>query len=146
VITLGYANEVGEAFRSLVSVRLVHLSYFVASLYVLSHAISRGSRASKQKREERGKDLEFRDLKDRDGFGKLKSMAFFPAVIAADTLVWQGLASVAVPGFVVNRTCALSRVILSSVFKTKLSGPTRRFTVTAIGLCSIPFIIKPIDR
>lgn len=33
---LGYANEVGEAFRALVSVNWVRLSYGVASCYVVS--------------------------------------------------------------------------------------------------------------
>ena len=33
---LGYANEVGEAFRALVHVNWVRLSYGVASCYVVS--------------------------------------------------------------------------------------------------------------
>ena len=62
----------------------------------------------------------------------------------ADTLVWQGLASVAIPGFTINRICALSHFILGK--KSSLSLPVRKVVVTTIGLACIPFIIKPIDR
>ena len=61
-----------------------------------------------------------------------------------DTLVWQGLASVAIPGFTINRICWASGHLLQK--STKLPSITRKWTVTAIGLASIPFIIKPIDR
>jgi len=33
---LGYANEVGEAFRPLINVRLVHATYGVAILYAMA--------------------------------------------------------------------------------------------------------------
>lgn len=41
----GYANEVGEAFRSLVPKAVVWLSYGVASSYVLADAIDKGKKA-----------------------------------------------------------------------------------------------------
>ncbi|XP_014690273.1 mitochondrial fission process protein 1 isoform X2 [Equus asinus] len=44
---LGYANEVGEAFRSLVPAAVVWLSYGVASSYVLADAIDKGKKAGK---------------------------------------------------------------------------------------------------
>lgn len=61
-----------------------------------------------------------------------------------DTLVWQGLASVAIPGFTINRICFLSNIVLR--YTTSLPPATRKWTVTAIGLSAIPFIIHPIDR
>uniref|UniRef100_A0A8C8X068 Mitochondrial fission process protein 1 n=2 Tax=Panthera TaxID=9688 RepID=A0A8C8X068_PANLE len=42
---LGYANEVGEAFRSLVPAAVVWLSYGVSSSYVLADAIDKGKKA-----------------------------------------------------------------------------------------------------
>ncbi|XP_045145560.1 mitochondrial fission process protein 1 isoform X2 [Echinops telfairi] len=42
---LGYANEVGEAFRSLVPAAVVWLSYGVASSYVLADAVDKGKKA-----------------------------------------------------------------------------------------------------
>lgn len=60
-----------------------------------------------------------------------------------DTLVWQMLASVIIPGFTINRVCALSNLLLKK--SEKLPKNTRRWVVTGIGLATIPFIIKPID-
>jgi len=61
-----------------------------------------------------------------------------------DTVVWQGLASVAVPGFTINRICYLANIVLRHT--TSLSPVTRKWTVTGIGLSAIPFIIRPIDH
>lgn len=61
-----------------------------------------------------------------------------------DTLVWQGLASVAIPGFTINRICFFSNILLR--YTTSLPPATRKWTVTAIGLSAIPFIIHPIDN
>ena len=65
------------------------------------------------------------------------------AEAVVDTLVWQGLASVAIPGFTINRICYGANRLLQK--SSALPGPTRKWAVTAIGLGSIPFIIKPID-
>ena len=60
-----------------------------------------------------------------------------------DTLIWQGLASVAVPGFTINRICFLTNYLLKQA--ATLPVPARRWVTTGVGLASIPFIIKPID-
>lgn len=44
---LGYANEVGEAFRALVNVKLVYASYGVASAYVLADTYDKASKVKK---------------------------------------------------------------------------------------------------
>lgn len=41
----GYANEIGEAFRSIVPNSIVWLSYAVASGYVLADTINNGFKA-----------------------------------------------------------------------------------------------------
>lgn len=61
-----------------------------------------------------------------------------------DTLIWQLLASVAIPGFTINRVCALSNYLLKK--SEKLPTNNRKWIVTGIGLFTIPFIIKPIDN
>lgn len=63
---------------------------------------------------------------------------------AADTLIWQTLASVAIPGFTINRLCAASMYLLKK--HSKLPSTTRKWTTVAVGLGSIPFIVKPIDH
>lgn len=44
-LSVGYANEVGEAFRHVVAVRWVYLSYLVSSGYVAAHSLQQGYRA-----------------------------------------------------------------------------------------------------
>lgn len=61
-----------------------------------------------------------------------------------DTFVWQALASVIIPGFTINRVCAASLYLLGKTTRWPL--PVRKWTTTAIGLSTIPFIITPIDR
>ncbi|CAN9504506.1 unnamed protein product [Ophioblennius macclurei] len=122
---LGYANEVGEAFRALVPVSVVWGSYAVATAYVTADAVDKGKKAA---------------LAHGDNPGKTTRVA----VAVVDTFVWQALASVIIPGFTINRVCAGSLYVLRKT--TKLPLPVRKWTTTAIGLSTIPFIITPIDR
>ncbi|MBN3283820.1 MTFP1 protein, partial [Polyodon spathula] len=75
-----------------------------------------------------------------DGTGKTARVA----VAMVDTFVWQALASVVIPGFTINRVCAASLYMLG--LTTRWPLPVLKWTTTAIGLTTIPFIIKPIDR
>jgi len=119
---LGYANEVGEAFRALVHVRWVKLSYLVASGYVLADTQDKAGQKLKEG-------------------GDMSSVA----ISGMDTLVWQAFASVIVPGFFINRLCAASLFGLAKAVPT-VAEASRKWAVTAIGLGSIPFIIHPIDN
>jgi fission process protein 1 len=118
---LGYANEVGEAFRHTVPVKLVRLTYLLASGYVFAHAVSKGHKWSS---------------KDHTHST--------PTHAVVDTLVWQGLASVAIPGFTINRLCSTARWSLNRWGVGTAS--LQRWTVVGVGLSCIPFIINPIDR
>lgn len=44
---LGYANEVGEAFRSIVPLSVVRLSYVISIGYVIADAFDKSKKASK---------------------------------------------------------------------------------------------------
>lgn len=122
---LGYANEVGEAFRALIPVKLVWASYGVATAYVTADAIDKGRKAAVSHTKDTGRSVHV-------------------AVAVVDTFVWQALASVAIPGFTINRLCAASLYLLAK--STRWPLPVRRWTTTAVGLSAIPFIITPIDR
>ena len=122
---LGYANEVGEAFRALVNVKFVYASYGVASAYVLADTYDKASKAKKQ-------------LGNADG-----AMAKV-GVAAFDTLLWQALASVIIPGFTINRICAASLYSLARA-APQISLNTRKWMTTGLGLGVIPFIVHPID-
>lgn len=65
-------------------------------------------------------------------------------VAVVDTFVWQALASVAIPGFTINRVCAASLYVLGTATRWPLT--VRKWTTTAVGLLTIPIIIHPIDR
>lgn len=65
------------------------------------------------------------------------------AVIAGDVFLWQMFASVAIPGFVINRVTWCAGKLLKNA---KVKGIARKWVPTCIGLAAIPFIIKPIDH
>ncbi|EDV24099.1 Mitochondrial fission process protein 1 [Trichoplax sp. H2] len=119
---LGYANEVGEAFRGAIPVRYVKLSYMIAGGYVLADTCNKSSLTSDR--------FKFKSEHDYQVASKF-----------TETLIWQSLASVIIPGFVINRCCAA----FNSFFKL-LHVRNRQVMTTALGLALIPIIIKPIDR
>ncbi|XP_067014841.1 mitochondrial fission process protein 1 [Anabrus simplex] len=123
---IGYANEVGEAFRPLVHVFWVRLSYGIASAYVVADTIHKTVKMNQKE------------------FESEKARRFGVFYAATDTLLWQSLASVIIPGFTINRICAGSLYLLNRT--TKLPQTTRKWITTAIGLSCIPFIFKPIDN
>lgn len=151
----GYANEVGEAFRALVPVSAVWASYAVATAYVSADALDKGRKAAAVSLGQSGSVWIGLSL-DRSSLLSLTSWlclqahaedhgkAARVAVAVVDTFVWQALASVAIPGFTINRVCAASLFLLGKTTRWPL--PVRKWTTTAIGLSTIPFIITPIDR
>jgi len=123
----GYANEVGEAFRALTPKVFVHGTYVVASAYVLADATDKAIKANKKPYADDSK----------------RTAAV--AVGFVDSLVWQAFASVIVPGFTINRTCAGSLWTMEKVIP-KVPLTTRKWITTFIGLGMIPLIIHPIDN
>jgi len=121
---LGYANELGESFRSVVNVKWVVLSYGVASSYVLADTISKSNKVRKE-------------LEKQPGQIK-RTLA-----TAADVLLWQSFASVIIPGFVINRICAGTAFLLK---RTPMKKTPAKWATVLAGLASIPLIIHPIDH
>lgn len=118
----GYANELGESFRPLVPHAWVHASYAVAIAYVLGDTYDKASAAGRQ--------------------ATARSESPGPHVLttALDVLSWQTIASVAVPGLIINRVVALSGALL------RRAGRQPGVVPTLVGLASVPLIIKPIDH
>ncbi|XP_014250583.1 mitochondrial fission process protein 1-like [Cimex lectularius] len=121
----GYSNEIGEALRPFIGRNLVTASYALASAYVIADV---GSKSADAWKNTKGKKP---DVRRKETFKK-----------GSDALVWQSLASVIVPGFVLNRLAAISRFIICKTpayqFRTLLTAAT--------SLAVIPFIVEPIDR
>lgn len=120
---LGYANEVGEAFKSIVPKSFVWASYGIAVTYVLADT---GDKAIK---------VYHADTTPQRGKNVTTSML--------DTFTWQMFASVIIPGFTINRIC-----FGVGLFQKKLPSPLLRnkWLPTIVGLSCIPLIIHPIDN
>lgn len=145
-IPSGYANEVGESFRPLVPVSVVWASYGVATAYVTADAIDKGRKAatvSATPSSPPSLSIPALPLTPVSPQAHPQDPTLV-GVAVVDTFVWQGLASVAIPGFTINRLCAASLALLGSLTRWPL--PVRRWTTTALGLAAIPLIITPIDR
>ncbi|XP_008467745.1 mitochondrial fission process protein 1 [Diaphorina citri] len=112
----GYANEVGEAFRAVVHRQVVNASYGIASLYVLADVTAKTIQAWHSTEHNAGR----------------------VAKIGIDALLWQSLASVAVPGLAINRICYLSRALFARWRQGQVA-------TVVTGLVSIPCVIHPID-
>jgi len=131
---LGYANEVGESFRYQFP-RFVAPSYVVSFGYCLADAATSGKKAYDYARSEHNTTNNAAD-----------NAAIIDSLVSTtDTLLWQSLASVAIPGFAINRivkafrfALAKSPVVVPITFATWLP--------TVVGLGSIPWIIHPIDE
>ena len=124
---LGYANEVGESFRYQFP-RLVVPSYAVAFGYCLADALTSGKKAYESSTKAQ------------------KPNATTTAVVStADTLLWQSLASVMIPGLAINQIVKATRM---AVAKSPAGLPVivSTWLPTAMGLGSIPLIIHPIDH
>ncbi|XP_045468879.1 mitochondrial fission process protein 1 [Harmonia axyridis] len=122
---LGYANEVGESFRAIIGRKWVNFSYGIATLYVFADTMDKTWK-SYEKNKENAKCLQKVTIK------------------GVDTLTWQMLASVIVPGYTINRICAISTYLIKK--SNKVSNRACRIIVPTIALASIPFIISPIDH
>ena len=123
---LGYANEVGESFRYQFP-RFIVPSYAVAFGYCLADAVTSGRGAYESAKQAQ------------------KPTATAESIVStADTLIWQSLASVCIPGLAINQIVKASRF---AVARSPAGVPVAVTTwlPTTMGLGSIPLIIHPID-
>lgn len=127
----GYANEVGEAFAPIVAPIFVPASYAVAITYVFADTIDKTRKV-----------LDNGPYEER----KLTTCA---AIEGLDALIWQLAASVALPGYTIHQVVLIAVAILtaSGVYDNgaEPSGIISAIP-TAIGLGTIPLIVKPLDE
>lgn len=152
---LGYSNELGEAFSAWLFPGGVPLSYAVAVSYVLFDTWDKYTKtlAEAQEKVVSSKTLD-----------KAKLVSTIGLERGIDTLVWQLLASVIIPGYTIHTVVGVSSDILedaleknSGVFPIEwIAGATalppetvlsfaEKSLPTFIGLMTIPFIVHPID-
>ena len=140
----GYLNEIGEAFRPLIPSFIVGLSYIAALTYVFADGISKGIAAGKLTPSTPEPEQSF-----------YNSNLGCTLAASADTLSFQLLASIAFPGYIINRWVTLCGYLthekMDFTALSDLSGGA--FTPdqladtfpTAMGLALIPIIVKPLD-
>ena len=131
----GYANEIGESFRYQYP-KFVVPSYAIAFGYCLADSLSAGYQVMSEKEDIAGGAG---SMSKNDARSKEKRAA----IAVFDTLLWQSLASVAIPGGVINSIVRATRFAVARSVGLPLVVTT--WSPTVAGLGSIPFIIHPID-
>ena len=124
---LGYANELGESFRAFIGSRMVKATYVVALGYGLADAVDK-SRKQLAISQQHGDSIRKQRFECANGF--------------VQTLYWQSLASVFIPGMIINRVVATSGWAMNRLSQNPVA---RKWVPTAVGLAIIPVIIHPID-
>jgi len=136
---LGYANEVGESFRYQFP-RFVLPSYALAFGYCSADAFTSGYN---QYCEGENRDNERKEGDKNTSFFHLSEREESALACTCDTMLWQCLASVMIPGTTINVIVRLSTVIVT---KIRVSSKISKWFPTFCGLGSIPLIIHPIDQ
>ena len=135
---LGYANELGEAFRPLYP-RFVVPSYLVSFGYVVADTYDKATKERHRLQSSVAARASFEGRTHPEQQGA--SINSRVAAMAADTLLWQSFASVIVPGFTIHRVVAASGHLVKG-----MSPQVVKTAPTFIGLAAIPAIIHPIVR
>jgi len=140
----GYANEVGESFKNLISRSSYKMSYAIAICYVLADATDKGLKAENNYSAIAAEQAATKDPLAGGQQSKNSNVEAMKASV--DTLIWQGLASVIIPGFTINRIVWASKKVLESDTIPKIPSSAKKWAPTIIGLSFIPFIVHPIDE
>lgn len=164
---LGYANEVGEAFGAWLPFYGVPLSYAIAVAYVFTDTGDKGVKAWKKA------DKELSQMKDsKKDLDVSKLTTLLATERGVDTVVWQLLASVIIPGTTIHYIVALVHYLLATglnldnpddilpaaatlfaymattlnIDVQTVSEFVEKSVPTFCGLLAIPFIVHPIDN
>jgi fission process protein 1 len=147
---LGYANEVGESFRYQFP-HLVRPSYVLAFGYCFADAASSGWHVWNDK----SYSTSTSTTKNNNSNNNVRM--YQTALATADTLLWQSLASVMIPGATINVIVKATRMALvagpssplmmmaAATVSTAAPSLIAKWLPTSLGLASIPLIIHPID-
>jgi mitochondrial fission process protein 1 len=158
---LGYANEVGESFRYQYP-RGVMPSYLIAAGYCCADAGWSGYNSYCQNSRNNSNNFMMVREEEATKTSSSSSSSSSSAVVAGtstvvmDTLVWQLLASVLIPGATINGIVRIAQFAVHSLTNKNNNTTTKpssalllffhKWTPTTIGLLSIPLIVAPIDR
>lgn len=131
---MGYANEIGESFR-------YQFPRFVVPSYVLSFGYCGMDAATNGYRVWAGSSSSSIDEQGVASCATEKRAA----LATFDTLLWQSLASVMIPGATINIIVRAARFGVARIPMSLPAAVTKWFP-TCAGIGSIPVIIHPIDN
>ena len=135
---MGYCNEIGESFRYQFP-RFVVPSYVLSFGYVGADAVTSGYRVWKDSEKETASPT----CSSVDSSTTESSREYRAGIATFDTLLWQSLASVMIPGLTINLIVKASRFAVART--TALPALVAKWMPTAFGIGSIPVIVHPID-
>jgi fission process protein 1 len=140
----GYANEIGESFRYQIP-RLVVPTYVIAFTYVCADAVSTGHETWQKARTSNKQGTKNDTNSNSDSNSNSNTVWQDTIYATGDTLLWQTLASVVVPGAAINLVVKATRY---AVHRSPLLLPVimAKWLPTVIGIGSIPLIVQPIDH
>lgn len=72
------------------------------------------------------------------------SATYAGTAYGVDTLLWQGFASVLIPGYIINRFVAFTGQV-ASLAQARVPRLPAKALSTAVGLATIPFLVAPLD-
>ena len=146
---LGYSNEIGESFRYQYP-KYVVPSYIVAFGYCLADATSTGYHTyynHPRKNIISDNNGSGTAISDTNGYNHEREQTIRirrTIVGTLDTLLWQSLASVMIPGYVIHTIVKVTKYSIPK--KIQLPIVITSWLPTIVGLGAIPFIVHPIDH
>lgn len=121
---LGYANEVGEAFRYQISLKFLLGTYCISSFYIICDTIDKVIKLKHKQNKE----------------NKIDNVSLIKSSFL--TLTWQLISTEILPGFFVFIVVKCAKNFKFSYIK---QNNIRYWVPTIIGLCWIPFFPSFID-
>ena len=158
---LGYTNEIGEAFRAFLPKSVVLATYAVATVYALGDAVDKGIGAYKKfsfPSSENCNVAESTTKQQEQQEQQQNSSAFIAfnkelrrwhvAERTTDTAIWQLLASVTVPAYLINRVVHGTSYVLNKSVSVNSAWRGRgvfKLIPTLAGLSMIPVMPHLLD-
>jgi len=150
-----FATYAGESFRYQFP-RLVMPSYIISFAYCFADAATTGYSTwneypqEQQQLQQQQSSTTTSTTTTSTTTSYMMSRETKTVVQTLDTLLWQSLASVIIPGATINAIVRTSRMVVlrsrSPMIVAILGGTTlREWLPTIVGLGSVPLIITPID-
>ena len=146
---LGYANEIGEAFRYHIKLRTLVFAYVLSTGYIVGDTLDKGIKSYKKitlkNKENNINTLKNDNLNIQDNNDKIQTKNDSPLYHVIKSggfcLCWQILATELVPAFIVFQVVKITKKLIG----TNRSPFIIKWVPTLAGLCLIPTFPHTVD-